>query len=119
MESLLIPDNLDSNMLSSLVVQCPNYLTEAALADYLKYLVSISQISRLLINDSRLVLIGKAFAKIKLPVGNVIMWNFVVATGVIIVTTVLRSLLTMDFTRRQSQVPDLRVFFNFRTLVLG
>lgn len=92
-EPLLIPDDLDGHVLVRLVIERPHHLPKAALADQLENLVAIR---------------------------DVVMDDLVVAAVLVVVTAVeYRARLAVDLERVQAQVPDLRVLFNLRLLVVG
>lgn len=90
MEPLLVPDYLDGHVLVGFVVQGPNDLAEAALANHLEDLVAVR---------------------------DVVMDHLVVAPVVIVVAAVQhRSRFRVDLARVQAEVPDLVVLFDLLLL---
>ena len=91
-EAFLVPDDFDCHVLIGFVVQRPDDLTEAALADDLEDFV---------------------------PVADVVVDHLVVAAVVIVVARVEgRSRLGVDFAGIESQVVDFRVFLDLLLFVV-
>lgn len=91
-ESLLVPDDLDGDVMVCLVVQRPDHLSKAALANHLQDLI---------------------------PVRDVVMYHLVVAAIVIVVAAVQhRACFGVNLARVQAEIPDLRVLFNLLLFIV-